>query len=128
MSTRFLAPLDPDKVRVLCLELCQADYIPILDQGGKRPLVRYVFGDPGGVVWDRLAFPDKDRETLVVTMARPWAELDPEFRGRFEPVEEVSHTSLARGKGIFLKLETRKCLLLRLKPGEENSFSTVIGR
>lgn len=123
LSAQVLAPLDPDKVRVFCLGMPWSDCVPILDRGGKRPLPRYAFGDPAGIVYDRLAFPEKGREILAVTMSHLWEKMDPELKSRFEPVEEVAHAGLIRGAGIFVRLDKRKCLLLRLKTGEVEGIS-----
>ncbi len=116
MSARALAPLDPARVRVVCVGMHWADCLPVLDRGHKTPLTRFALGDPAGIIHDRLLFPNPDRETLVVTMAHLWEGLDPEVRAGLEPVEDLTYLSLVRGRGVFLKLDQRKCLLLRLKP------------
>ncbi len=118
LSAIYLAPLDPGKVRVFCLGMHWADCLPILDRGGQTPLTRYVLDDPSGIIYDQLAFGRKGRATLAVTMARHWEKMDPELKSRFEVVRKLPYSSLVRGKGVFLGLDRRTCLLLRLKEGE----------
>ena len=52
-----------------------------------------------------------------MTMAHLWQGLDPKIKERLEPVQSLTYGSLVRGRGAFLRLDERECLLLRLKPG-----------